>query len=448
MRVHGSRFAVYGSPLTVHGSALTVHGSPLAVHGSPLAVHGSPLAVHGSPLAVRRAGAAVRRPGVRVGQPWVAAAVLMLSMCGVLLSAQGVFRSGVDGVTVVVTVQKGNQPVGGLTSAEFELRDNGVPQEITSISAEKVPLDLTLLLDLSSSVDGPLLQRLKTAVTETAALLRPDDRIRLVAISQVLREVFSLRPRSAEMALDDMAAEGATSLYDGIASTMMRSAEPGRRQLVVAFTDGRDSTSIIDEDTVKSIARLTDAVVDIVVPVAAPEESASRRLAQRSGSIDSISGGGNVVAGRDVQTQVTAETLPKVLKDLVAPTAGQVIPLNQGDSISRVFRTMLEDFRASYVLRYVAKGVQEEGWHEIAVSVTKRGRYDIRARRGYMGRGRITASEAHGDAHGNAGVVWVRTPLPVRPGRPASAGRPDGASDVQVLDAARRSGRDRPRQGR
>jgi len=245
-----------------------------------------------------------------------------------------------------------------------------------------------------------------------------------------------------------MAAEGATSLYDGIASTMMRSAEPGRRQLVVASTDGSDSTSIIDEDTVKSIARLTDAVVDIVVPIGGPEESASRRLTQRSGSIDSISGGANVVAGREVQTQVASDTVPRVLKDLVAPTAGQVIPLTQGDSISRVFRTMLEEFRASYVLRYVAKGVQEEGWHEIAVSVTKRGRYDIRARRGYMGRGRITASEAHGDTHSNAGVVWVRTPLGLRPGRPDSAGRADRASDVQVHDAARRSGRDRPRQGR
>jgi len=378
---------------------------------------------------------------------WSAAGVLVAA-CSALLCAQSTFRSGVDGVTVVVTVQKGNQPVAGLTSTDFELRDNDVPQEISSISAEKVPLDLTLLLDLSSSVDGPQLQRLKTAVTETSALLHPEDRIRLVAISQVLREVFSLRPRGADMALDGLVAEGATSLYDGIASTMMRPAEPGRRQLVVAFTDGRDSTSIIDEDTVKSIARLTDAVVDIVVPVTGPEENASRRLAQRSGSIDSISGGANVVAGRDVQTQVAPDSVPKVLKDLVSPTAGQVIPLSPGDSISRVFRTMLEEFRASYVLRYVAKGVAEEGWHEITVSVSKRGRFDIRARRGYMGRGRISASEAHGDTHRNAGVVRSRYPLRTWSGPPESAERPDFASDVQVLDAARRGGRGHPRQGR
>lgn len=359
-------------------------------------------------------------------------------------SAQPVFRSGVDGVTVVVSVHRGKQPVAGLTSADFELRDNGVPQQISSIAAEQVPLDLTLLLDLSSSVDGPQLQRLKTAVTDTAALLLPDDRIRLVTISQVLREVFSLQPRGSAMDLDGLVAEGATSLYDGIAATIMRPSEPGRRQLVVAFTDGRDSTSIIDEKTVKAIARATDAVVDIVVPIGGGEDTpAGRRLSQRGGgTADSLMGAPNVVAGRG-GAAADADEIPTTLTELVAPTAGQVIPLRPGDSISGVFKAMLDDFRASYVLRYVAQGVSDEGWHELAVTVKKRGRYDIRARRGYMGRGKIVSSEAPLDTHSDDRVVWLR-PAPISP----AAARAAGKDDVQVHDAARRSGRDRPRQGR
>src|SRR5436190_4587082 len=195
-------------------------------------------------------------------------ALAVLAGIAGLAAQERVFRSGVDGITITVSVRSNNRPVTGLTAADFLLTDNGVEQELTTLAAEKVPLDLTLLLDLSSSVDGPLLQRLKTAVNDTAGLLRGDDRIRLVAISQVLREVFSLRPRGERMPLETLAAEGATSLYDGIAATMMRASEPGRRQLIVAFSDGRDSTSIIDEKTATEIARLTDAVVDIVVPVA------------------------------------------------------------------------------------------------------------------------------------------------------------------------------------
>src|SRR5687768_3130482 len=191
--------------------------------------------------------------------PAVAVLSAMASPAG-----QEVFRSGVDGITITVSVRSNNRAVPGLTAADFLLTDNGVEQELTTIAAEKVPLDLTLLLDLSSSVDGPLLQRLKTAVSDTAALLRDGDRIRLVAISQVLREVFSLRPRGETMPLDTLAAEGATSLHDGMAATMMRATAPGRRQLIVAFSDGRDSTSIIDEKTLREIARLTDAVVDVV----------------------------------------------------------------------------------------------------------------------------------------------------------------------------------------
>ena len=308
--------------------------------------------------------------------------------------AQPIFKSGVDGITVVVSVRSGNRPVAGLTAADFEVRDNGVPQVITSMAAGKVPLDLTLVLDLSASVDGPTLQRLKTAVRDTAALLGPDDRIRLITISQVLHQVFSFRERGAEMILDGLAAEGATSLYDGIAATMMRPAQAGRRHLVVAFTDGRDSTSILEEKTVKEIARLTDAVVDIVVPVGAPEDPATRRLAQRN-TVDSLMGAANVTNGRSgPQAQAGADAVPPVLSELVAPTAGQVIPLGLDDSISRVFKTILEDFRASYVIQYAAAGVAPDGWHELSVSVKKRPKYDIRARKGYMGRVKIASSEA------------------------------------------------------
>jgi VWFA-related protein len=318
--------------------------------------------------------------------------LMTLALLGDTVVIQDKFRSGVDGLVIPVTVRTGNRPVGGLTAADFDLRDNGVAQEIQDASAEKIPIDLTLLLDLSASVDGPTLQRLKTAVADTAALLRDDDRIRLVTISQVLKEVFSLRHREGAMVLDDLRAEGATSLYDGLAATMMRPSTPGRRQLIVAFTDGRDSTSIIDRNTATAIARLTDAVVDIVVPLAGAAANVSRRLTQRNGSFDSLGGGSNVVVNGQRGTAI-AEDVPPVLADLVAPTAGQVLTLDGNESISHIFKSMLDEFRATYVLQYVPRGVAAGGWHEIDVTVKKRGKYDVRARRGYRGRDTIPSSE-------------------------------------------------------
>jgi VWFA-related protein len=308
-------------------------------------------------------------------------------------AAQQVFKSGVDAVLIPVAVRSGNKPVTGLTVADFELRDSGVVQEIRSVEAESIPIDVTLLLDLSSSVDGPMLLRLKTAVADTAALLRSDDRIRLVAISQVLREVFPLMPKSGAMPLDSLRAEGATSLYDGLAATMMRATEPGRRQLIVAFTDGRDSTSVIDENTAKAIAQKAYAVVDIVVPISPPPADTQRGLSQRGGGTpDSLAGAGNVsVGGRGAA--VTSESVPPFLSDLVTPTAGVVLAVPPDQSVSRIFKTLLDDFRSTYVLQYVAQGVSATGWHEVQVSVKKRGRYEIRARKGYRARGTISPTE-------------------------------------------------------
>jgi hypothetical protein len=255
-----------------------------------------------------------------------------------------------------------------------------------------MPIDLTVLLDLSSSVDGPMLKRLKDAVADTAGVLRSDDRIRLVSISQVLREIFSLRPKSGAMPLDSLSAGGATSLYDGLAATMMRTTDPGRRQLIVAFTDGRDSTSIIDETTAKALARITDAVIDVVVPVSAGTAEAIRRLTQRGGAMSSLGDGANVVVNGQ-GAAATADAIPPVLAELVAPTAGQVVALPPGGSVSRLFKAMLDDFRATYVLQYVPQNVSPDGWHEVDVSVKARGKYDIRARKGYRGRGTIPSTE-------------------------------------------------------
>jgi VWFA-related protein len=308
-----------------------------------------------------------------------------------LQGSQQVFRSGVEGVIIPVSVTSGNKPVADLTAADFELRDNGVVQELQRVDSEKVPLDLTLLLDLSSSVDGPLLQRLKSAVSDTAALLKQDDRIRLVAISQVLQEVFGLQPRGKALPLEALAAEGATSLYDGLAATMMRPSETGRRQLVVAFTDGRDSTSIIDTVTAAEIARLSESVVDVVVP-AEPQsgDPGTRRFAQRSSGVASIMGE-NVVAGKSGPAARPPDDPSMVaLTAVVRPTGGQVFLLDASDSVSRAFKTMLESFRASYVLQYVPRNVAPDGWHEVTVSVTKHGRYEIRNRKGYQGRATIS----------------------------------------------------------
>src|SRR5262245_16551118 len=78
---------------------------------------------------------------------------------------QPVFRSGVDSVTVDVAVLDGDRLVDGLTASDFEVRDNGVRQNVIDVAKDKFPITLELLLDVSASSyhglprhwsDGPL----------------------------------------------------------------------------------------------------------------------------------------------------------------------------------------------------------------------------------------------------------------------------------------------------
>jgi VWFA-related protein len=319
---------------------------------------------------------------------------------------QQLFKSTVEGVALPVTVKSGGKFVSGLKAADFEVRDNGVVQQIRTFDADAVPLDLTLLLDASTSVDGPLLEQLKFAVVDTAALLHDNDRLRLIAVSQVLREVVPWRSRHETIPLDALGAEGGTSLYDALVAGMIRRAEPGRRQLVIAFTDGRDSTSIVDEAEAFQVARLADAVVDVVIPLAKDERPPDRPVTNslRQQTLDTqLFTGSNVANGtpsdlanraREMKPWEIKDALVAALNDLVSPTAGRVFTFDAKQSVGREFRRVLDEYRSGYVLQYVPEGVPAAGWHDIAVTLTRPGKYDVRARKGYQNDSTISREEA------------------------------------------------------
>ena len=269
---------------------------------------------------------------------------------------QPLFRSSVTGVSVSVSVLASGVPVTGLSSSEFELLDNGVPQKIGVFSVERQPVDVSLLLDLSGSVQGARLQRLKSSVVETSRLLGPEDRLRLVAVQHQVLQVFGFQPAGVTPALDRLTAGGGTALADALAAGMMRAALPDRRHLIVAYTDGADTISILSPGVVQEVAGFADALVHVVVPL----EPDRRKAAASSAT-------------------------PAWLGDVVARTGGQLFTVDSQAPITGAFARAIDEFRTSYVLRYLPTGVKASGWHDITVRV-KGGPYEVRARKGYSGR--------------------------------------------------------------
>src|SRR5260221_13984912 len=108
------------------------------------------------------------------------------------------FRAGADAVAIEASVWRDKRPVTGLKTSDFELLDNGVPQQISDLSYERLPIDVTMVLDVSASVTGAVLDQLRQAVRQLQADLGPRDRLKLVAFNMQIRRLADFEaPASA-----------------------------------------------------------------------------------------------------------------------------------------------------------------------------------------------------------------------------------------------------------
>ena len=278
---------------------------------------------------------------------------------------QSVFRSSVDSVVVDVSVFSSGRPVGDLTTADFEVRDKGIVQAVVDMSYETLPIDVTLVIDVSGSVTGPLLDALTRAINGVGTRLRPGDRARPVTFNDRIVEHVDL-PIVAGPALTAAlnSTSGHTTLLDAIAMALIAEPQAGRRQLAIVFTDGRDNLSILNESAVLDVARRSGPSVFVVAATAGTASPLITRLGVR------------------LATAVPHEALFRSLANL---TGGQFAVLFRNQDLSGSFVQAFDAFRTSYVLRYTVQGVPRAGWHDITVQVTRPGDYEIRARKGYFG---------------------------------------------------------------
>ena len=159
------------------------------------------------------------------------------------------FERRVDAVAVDIAVTDDGRPVDGLTAANFEIRDNGVLQQIDRIQVETAPVDAILVLDNSRSVAGRKLEELRAAVGYFIAGLRNDDRVALVTFSNHIRLCQSLTVERTVLldALDGIVARGLTALKDGLYGGLSLAEPPAERPIVVLFSDGLDNASRTSE---------------------------------------------------------------------------------------------------------------------------------------------------------------------------------------------------------
>jgi Ca-activated chloride channel family protein len=260
---------------------------------------------------------------------------------------QPTFSSRVEAVRVDVLVTDRGKAVTGLRPEDFEVKDEGVLQEVDLVRLEQLPLNVILGLDVSQSVSGERLEHLQSAGDSLLHRLAKDDRAALLTFSHVVRMRQELTGDIALLrdALADVVPSGQTSLIDGTYGAIALAASDVGRSLLITFSDGVDTASYLSPDVVLQSARRSDVVM----------------------------------YGVAIHSRID----PTFLKTLGELTGGAVLEIESTKDLSQTFLRILEEFRQRYLLSFSPRGVSTTGWHRLEVRVKGR-RATVKARAGYQ----------------------------------------------------------------
>jgi VWFA-related protein len=280
--------------------------------------------------------------------------------------APSAFRSAVDLVSIQASVRdRQGRPMKGLTTADFEVRDNGETRPILSMRTDQgAPVSLAILVDMSGSMGVGSKMRMARHTFDTilSQLREGEDEVALFTFDSSLhqRNDFTTRLAALKGALDDLQPFGSTSLYDATAATARQlAARPASHKAIVILTDGVDTSSALTPSEVSGLASSIDVPVYVVATVGAIDQSAMLEAANRS----TPSGGAD-------------------LRDLAAWTGGQLMFTDSRADNLLLASNLLDELRQRYLLAIEAAGSHE--WRRLEVRVRKSSA-TVKARSGYFG---------------------------------------------------------------
>lgn len=268
------------------------------------------------------------------------------------------FEASTDAVLVPVRViDASGSFVRQLSADRFRLYEDGLPQQIATVTSEGTPAQVVLALDMSASM-RPKLADLQRAAGMFLDAIRPVDE---VAVAGFNEDLFVLTDRGAttdeqRAALGQLRPWGDTALYDALvrSATLLRT-RPSPRA-VVAFTDGADVSSRASVETVRSVLQAADVILYLVVGAEQP------------------------AAGSPL------DRLARIAKE----TGGDAWFTPRMDALGDRFTAIVDDLSSGYVLTYLPdRPLDDNSWRTLRVEVDGLdGRHTIRARQGYLAAGR------------------------------------------------------------
>ena len=274
------------------------------------------------------------------------------------------FGTGVEAIQLNVSViDRRSKYVSGLGEDDFAVFEDGVRQDLAYFTRDPLPLTVALLVDCSASMHEKLPAAQEAAV-RFLRTLGPDDMGQVVQFNDRVTPLqdFTADRRALETAIRSTQAAGPTVLYNALYVTLKELRRTGsslapRRRAIVLLSDGEDTASLVDDETVLELARETE--IGVYVISLRPDRPQDRE--------------------RMAFAQAT-----HFLTALARDTGGQVYFPSSLAELEAVYGRVADELRTQYTLGYLSSNGRRDGkWRRILVQIPTREGLQLRHKVGY-----------------------------------------------------------------
>ena len=291
-------------------------------------------------------------------------AFVLAVACATALPAQQRIRSGIELVSLNVTVTDGvGKYVTDLGQGDFEVFEDGARQSVSFFTRIQQPISLAILLDTSASMEERMGIAQEAAIGFTRQLHK-DDQAEVIDFDSQVRVLvpFTNDGASLEKAIRTTTANGSTSLYNALYIALKdlkkvkaASTSDIRRQAIVLLSDGDDTSSLIEFDQVLDLAKRSETVI--------------YSIGLRQGEI----------ARREFKE---AEF---VLKQLSTETGGRAYFPTDARELAKIYQAIWDELSSQYAMAYTSANPKRDGaWRRVQVRIARPGLI-ARTKLGYYG---------------------------------------------------------------
>jgi Ca-activated chloride channel family protein len=298
------------------------------------------------------------------GTPALFGAAVVVAAAAALAAAQRPqFRSTVDIVSLNVTVVDGaSHYVTDLDQPDFSVFEDGVKHDIVFFTRRPQPIALSLLLDSSASMEDKL-PTLQMAAANFVKRLKPNDLAQVIDFdSRVeIRQPFTSNQAELESAILQTASGGSTSLHNAIYVSLKelgkikaQNEEDVRRQALIVFSDGEDTSSLVSFEEVLDLAKRSETSIYTIA-----------------------------LRGSDSSTRGFREA-EFVMRQLAQETGGRAFFPAKIEDLNGVYTQIADELASQYTIGYTSKNPKVDGAFRRIVVQVARANVTARTKKGYF----------------------------------------------------------------